>query len=221
MSESQRPRIAIIMKKEDLGIFFQIEAELCGYETEICSVPPKEPSLYDLVLIDPEVGYCIPDGSSCRVIAIVEGTAKHLPDWAHTVWEWPISVETVRGIFEQVKFRQFAGERRDGEKAPIREKSSLYLISREEGKILYHNQTLTLTPREMTLLCTLSDAGNRPVSEEILRERLGGGQGNHVAVHICNLRKRLGAVSSHPLIETCRGRGYRLRDPLLPIKQTT
>ena len=218
MNQRSKPRIAIVMKREELIAFFRMEAELCGYDAEICATAPRNPSHYDLILIDPEVGYCVSDTSSCFVIAMVEGNTKKSLSWAHCVWEWPISLETVHRTLEQVKAQQAADTLGQEENPPIRSGSDLYLISREEGKILYHNQTLTLTPSEMTILCFLSDDWGQTVSEEELRARIGGGQGNQVAVHICHLRKRLEEVSPHRLIETRRGKGYVLRVPLKPME---
>ena len=219
MNQKSKPRIAIVLKTDELKSFFRIEAELCGYDAEICPKPPKDPSLYDLILIDPEVGYCMADESSCRVIAMVDGHGKRSMTWAHDVWEWPISVETVRNTYEQVKFRDFTTrDVQPRERVSVESGSALYLISREEGKVLYCNQTLRFTPNEMAVLCALADACGQAVSEDTLRERIGVGKGNHVMVHICNIRKRLHQVSPQRLIETRRGQGYALCIPLKPLE---
>ena len=218
MSQLSKPRIAIAMKKEALNSFLRIEAEFCGCDAEICSVPPKNPLLYDLILIDPEVGYCISDGSGCWVIAMVDGYTKKNLTWAHEIWEWPISVETVRNAYEQVKLRQVVKPVERETVTAAEHGTVLYLISREEGKVLYRNQMLTFTPNEMTVLCALADACGQAVSEDTLREQIGGGKGNHVAVHICNVRRRLHGVSPQRLIETRRNEGYALCVPLKPLE---
>ena len=217
MSESHKPRVAIVMKRESIGTFFQIEAEFCGFACEICTTPPQTPSSYDLILIDPSVGYCLHEDDSCYVIATVEATPKKPLSWANEVWELPVSIEIVRDLFERIKLRGVSapGENREAAKMIP---NALYLVSREEGRILYRNQTIVLTPSEMTLLCALAEAEGKSVSESVLRERIGVDRGNQVAVHLCNLRKKLEKVSTHRLIETRRGLGYALVEPLVPLE---
>lgn len=218
MSGVNKPKAAIVIKKEELIAFFRIEAEFCGYECEICETPPQDPSLYDLVLIDPTVGLCVSHAENCHVVALIDEKTKNPLSWATEIWEWPMSVEEIHGALARIKWSRpwQTSEHRKAE-AVVRD-TSLYLVSREQGTILYHNQTLTLTPSEMTILCALSDAYGSSVSGEHLQEMIGGGMGNNVVVHICNLRKQLDRVSTQRIIETKRGKGYALTVPLIPLQ---
>ena len=218
MGGANKPKVAIVIQKEELTAFFRIEAEFCGYECEISATPPREPSLYDLVLIDPAVGYCVSHAEDCHVVAVSDKPSDHTLSWADEFWEWPMSVEEIHGALARIKWtRSREIIQRRSEKSEEND-VSLYLVSLEKGTILYHNQTLTLTPNEMTILCTLADSYGTAVSTETLQEGIGGGAGNNVVVHICNLRKQLDRVSTRRIIETKRGKGYALTVPLIPLQ---
>ena len=104
MSGVNKPKAAIVIKKEELIAFFRIEAEFCGYECEICETPPQDPSLYDLVLIDPTVGLCVSHAENCHVVALIDEKTKNPLSWATEIWEWPMSVEEIHGALARIKW---------------------------------------------------------------------------------------------------------------------
>jgi len=136
-----------------------------------------------------------------------EGMAE-LP-MADVVWEWPISVLTVRQTYESSSLEEsLPTKRREWETVAI------YLLSEGERRVLYRNRTISLTDREWRILRTLGDAEGKFVSLGALAERMGASDGNAVKVHLCHLRKKLEEPFGIRALETARGRGYRLTVPL-------
>lgn len=215
MTGEFQPRIAIVLSRDELSSFFAMEARSCGCLPVIRALPPTDLSTYHMVLIDPRIGYCMADGSDCLIVALVDGTSGRSPSWAQQIWEWPISIHLVHKAFEQLRWKakgeptQPSKDKNESKKPP-----RLYWIAQEEKKVLYYNRTIALTPCEAKLLQCLSKSFGQVVEKEALQEVLGSRKGNPVEVHLCNLRRKLGAVSDHVVIETKRGRGYLLRIPL-------
>lgn len=78
------------------------------------------------------------------------------------------------------------------------------------GDVRVAGEPITLTRREVALLTCLMQAGGRCVSASQIMDSLYGYdidiESNALSVHIHNLRRKLGAG----VIETVRGRGYRI-----------
>ncbi len=87
------------------------------------------------------------------------------------------------------------------------------LVDRVARTAALDGAPLELTPLELKLLCVLGESGERPVPRAELLERVWSLKfdpgSNLVEVHISRLRDKLGAHAG--LIETVRGKGYRLR----------
>lgn len=70
-----------------------------------------------------------------------------------------------------------------------------------------------LTPAEFDLLHILASRAGRIQSREVLMAALGSDEGDSglrsIDILISRLRKKLGGDDDRPLIETCRGHGYR------------
>lgn len=78
------------------------------------------------------------------------------------------------------------------------------------GDVWLDGRSVILTRRELALLSSLMDARGRCLGAEQLKDSLYGFdveiESNALSVHIHNLRRKLGA----DVIETVRGRGYRV-----------
>lgn len=74
-----------------------------------------------------------------------------------------------------------------------------------------HGKPVELTPLEWRVARRLADEAGRAVARAEIARLIGGEGGdasdNAVAVHLYNLRRKLGRDA----IETIRGRGFRLR----------
>ncbi len=86
-------------------------------------------------------------------------------------------------------------------------------LDERQGSVSFHGRALSLTRREFELLAFLCASPGRVFSRTELLDRVWGedflGTERTVDQHVAQLRALLGAE----LIETVRGRGYRLEEP--------
>jgi DNA-binding response OmpR family regulator len=86
-------------------------------------------------------------------------------------------------------------------------------IDRAQRRVLYDGELLDLTTKEMALLLHLAHRVDRIVTRSELLSQVWSihfdPESNVVEVHISRLRDKLGACAW--MIETVRGRGYRMR----------
>lgn len=84
-------------------------------------------------------------------------------------------------------------------------------LDAERPRALVHGKPVELTPMEWRVARRLLDEAGRAVTRAEIARLIGGEDGeasdNAVAVHLYNLRRKLG----RDLIETIRGRGFRLK----------
>jgi two-component system phosphate regulon response regulator PhoB len=110
--------------------------------------------------------------------------------------------------------------RRDGSAAPGAVLVSQgVMIDRERHRVTVENGVLDLTPSEFGLLEALVRQPGRVFSRsELIDAALGGDSlvlERTIDVHVRSLRKKLGEHCG--LIETVRGVGYRMRDPIAAL----
>jgi DNA-binding response OmpR family regulator len=86
-------------------------------------------------------------------------------------------------------------------------------IDRLERRVTLDGRPLELTERELALLVHLSQRADQVVTRSDILARVWGmnfdPESNMIEVHVSRLRDKLGAHAK--LIETVRGKGYRLR----------
>lgn len=84
-------------------------------------------------------------------------------------------------------------------------------LSHESRKLICDGQEIPLTAKEYALMdCLLKNRGNA-VSGAGLSRCLGiGGQGNEINVYVCYLRRKTDELPNGRLIQTVRGKGYRI-----------
>lgn len=84
-------------------------------------------------------------------------------------------------------------------------------IDTEQQRVCRDGRAVALTPAEWRVVALLASGRGQAVARAELARTIGGDTGeasdNAVAVHLYNLRRKLGRHS----IETIRGRGFRLR----------
>ena len=202
-NNTRKKRIAIISSAREISMFFELEAMVCGCPVQVFSAPPQELSEFDLVILDTSAGICFSQDESCKIAALCTGNKKIDRDRFDYVWEWPLSIETVREAYEgTVAIKQ--------ESTDTTKESTIYFLS-EEDTVVYRNQTIALTHSEWLVLKLLSDRGGELVGRSELSLLFEGTQGNIADVHICHLRKKLETPFGIRLIETVRGKGYALK----------
>ncbi|MBQ2999019.1 MAG: helix-turn-helix domain-containing protein [Clostridia bacterium] len=200
-----KKRIAVISSDHDLALFFELEAMACGCSVRVFSSPPQELSEFDFVVLDLAAGYCFAEEDSCQIAAVCRDGRKTEHLGFDYVWEWPISVQTVREAYENTVVL----------KKSIVESSVvnniLYFLSDPIYTVVYRNRTISLTQSEWLVLDLLAKAGGQIVDRAAISDLFAGTKGNLADVHICHLRKKLEAPFGIRLIETVRGNGYILK----------
>ena len=193
----RKKKIAVISKRRNVSDFFRLEADNCSCLVSVMSVMPHTPEEYDVVIVDTEGGYTIPQvGNIYRIISDGEESDDN-------TFFWPVAVESVRRIFEGYIAEAAAT-------VMERDSSALCLIGEREKAVIHKEHTIPLTESEYKVLMRLGEADGQPVSREELRAVLGAEDGNITDVYICHLRRKLEVPFGTRIIETVRLRGYRL-----------
>ena len=202
---SCKKRIAVISENREISMFFELEAKACGCSVQTFSAPPEDVSAFDLVVLDLAAGICFSQSDTCLIAALCVGERKSEAQRFDYVWEWPISVGTVREAYEGTTSIK-------AESVTTAEiKPTIYFLPEQENTVVYRNQTIGLTSSELLVLKLLADRRPEAVSRAELSALFEGTQGNLADVHICHLRKKLEAPFGVRLIETVRGKGYLLK----------
>ena len=190
--------IALISRRKQVIELFTLEARLWGHSVYASPVFPESAEGIDVLICDgvdaPETFnsaeiYRLCDGDTCG-----EGEIS-----------LPISLDDLKFIFGD----GVTGEKRGGTDA---------IFMRENSReILYKNQFYTLTELEYRLLEKLGEASALVPREELMRF-FGADEGNIADVYVSRLRKKLESPYDSRIIETVRGKGYKL---LVKIKKYT
>lgn len=202
---SYKKRIAVISRNREISLFFELEAMACGCSARVFSEPPQDISGFDLVVIDLAAGYCFSQDDTCQIAAVCVGEKTVDMSRFDYVWNWPLSVETLREAYEgTVAAKELSSNLSSTQ-------PTIYFLSKEKDTVVYRNQTIPLTHSEWLVLKLLSDHCGVPVDRAEISSLFEGTQGNLGDVHICHLRKKLESPFGIRLIETVRGKGYALK----------
>ncbi|EOL44726.1 hypothetical protein RV11_GL002475 [Enterococcus phoeniculicola] len=83
-----------------------------------------------------------------------------------------------------------------------------------ENQLVYGDQTLSLTPNETKILALLFATPEKPVSKEVIMEKLWESEEfiskNTLTVNVARLRKKLSEQGIPSIIQTVKGKGYIL-----------
>lgn len=116
--------------------------------------------------------------------------------------------------FKELSARLRALIRRNYNKPSNKFKIGDLLINTEEKTVKVKNENIELTPREYDILELLSYSYPNVVSAEKIIEHVWSSDTNEftnvIRVHITNLRRKLKHQNGEELIETIKGRGYRI-----------
>ena len=192
-------KIVLVSRRKQIIEFFTLEARLWGHD--VCATPifPETGENFDVLICD---GVEPPDGfNGVTTYFLSNGVSDR--EGALTL---PLSLMDLKIIFGE---GDNTGEGHNGGDA---------IYMRENSReILYKNQFYMLTEHEYKLLEKLGEI-NAPVSRESLMKLLGADEGNIADVYISRLRKKLETPYGSRIIETVRGKGYKL---LVKIKKYT
>jgi len=194
-------RIAVASKRKCVADFFALEAESCGCSAYIMPIFPIDPSEYDVIIADHDVEIpelCdMPEGVYRLCAEDIECNEKN------TII-WPIPVSEVRKIFQghvnQRNYREICSV-----------EHIMYLSDDIKRTVMYKNQEILLSVGEWKLLKYLSDNSGEFVQRSALQTLFGSdGSSNLVDVYVCHLRRKLEAPFNIKIIETKKGKGYKL-----------
>lgn len=200
-----KKRIAVISSNSDIVSFFELEAMACGCPVQVLSSPPQELSKFDFVVLDLASGYCFSEDGTCQIAAVYVDQSPSEQNAFDYVWEWPVSIQTVREAYEGTVSTR---ESFDNDSSS---KNTIYFLSDKTYTVVYLNQTISLTQSEWLVLDLLAKAGGQMVDRAAISDLFAGTKANLADVHICHLRKKLEAPFGIRLIETVRGNGYTLK----------
>ena len=206
--ESERMRrvsLAIVSKRREIVRFFELEALNCGFEVSSFDKMPAELSCFDLLIVDTAITRQPPAVFEGRIIFVTE-EENSTPDGAECL-SYPISVDTLRYVYEQMLYGERAVER-----TVIRDEKDdrIFFYRDHNDTVGYKGRSITLSDHEMTILTKLCECSGEPVSREELNALLGASGGNIADVYVCRLRKKLEDTDGRRVIFTVRSKGYKI-----------
>ncbi|HXB99088.1 MAG TPA: response regulator transcription factor [Terriglobales bacterium] len=184
-----------------------------------------EEGIYDAIILD----LMLPGKSGQRVLQDLRRKKLHTPVLILTAQEGKESVVNLlnTGADDYLGKPFDLGEllarikalirRARGVATPILVVSDLELNTVQQA-VRRRGQPVDLSPTEYRILEYLIHRPRAVVSQQELLEHLYDFEWEHhsnvIEAHVSNLRRKLNAAGTEPLIETLRHRGYRLREPV-------
>ena len=184
-----------------------------------------EEGIYDAIILD----LMLPGKSGQRVLQDLRRKKLHTPVLILTAQEGKESVVNLlnTGADDYLGKPFDLGEllarikalirRARGVATPILVVSDLELNTVQQA-VRRRGQPVDLSPTEYRILEYLIHRPRAVVSQQELLEHLYDFEWEHhsnvIEAHVSNLRRKLNAAGTEPLIETLRHRGYRLRGPV-------
>jgi DNA-binding response OmpR family regulator len=216
-------KILVVEDDRKLARFLQRVLTEEGYTADLCSsggdaLAQARSGIYGLVVLD----WMIPDGDGLEVCRQLRRLGCNVPiimltargevservmaldagadDYLVKPFEIDELVARVRALLRRAS-------------GPLRLKFDAIEIDREQRRVLVNGAPIELTTKEFNLLIHLAHKAGEVVTRSELLTEVWSTQfdteSNVVEVHVSRLREKLGDQSE--LIETVRGRGYRLR----------
>ncbi len=197
--------IAIISKNKSFSRFFEIEALSFGAKASTFEKTSANISDFSLIIIDVDTVKNIASIDIDKLLAVscdetlLEGL-KNVRSLA-----WPVSVEALRKVFENVKYAKVGAEIINDA-----DENVIYFYKNAKNTVRYGNRRIALSEYEAKLLELLCKNAYETVCRGELNSLLGAEQGNMTDVYICKLRKKLEERFGKRLIFTVRSKGYRI-----------
>lgn len=200
-----RGNILILSEDAVFARMLELELEAMHFSVQINSASTAREN--DLILIDLDSA-SIPEktGSRARIVGFTrhfEVSQLDAERRCSMILHRPFQMRILR---EEVALLDATAQEREQHK---RDKSNLEIIL--EGNLLkFGDATLTLRPKEASVMsCLLANRG-RVVSREDLSTLIGESSTNKTDVHVCYLRRKIATVTERTIIKTVRGQGYKV-----------
>ncbi len=202
-------KIAIVTQNRELASFVRIEAafERIGAEYFEKNSAVGQIESYDAVFWDCDT---VSPPADLAFDGILISVSESEPAMAADLrLPFPFSVHELHRIFWKIRERDIAGENTTAREPETAETLVLHCTSR--GAVMCSGgKSVHLTQYERDILCLLGKETGKLVPREELRAALQANDGNISDVYICRIRRKAERITAKKLIETVRGKGYRL-----------
>lgn len=202
----------IAVLSEDAVFARMLELEFSNLEISVLAVEGLQNEDYaDVVILDLDSASAPQSQQYRRMIGFSRRSAMTSPDArsCSMILRRPFRMSLLRReILEQLQqrsgiemqpYRTFSPEKRQ------------IMLGSESRKLICDGQEISLTAKEYALVKCLLKCRGTSVSRVALTECLGiGGEGNEIDVYICYLRRKTDELPNGRLIQTVRGKGYRI-----------
>ena len=197
----------ILILSEDAVFARMLELELAAmqFSVVINSAPATREN--DLILVDLDSA-SIPQkaGNNARIVGFTrhfEVSQLDAERRCSMILHRPFQMRILR---EEVALLDATAQEREQHK---RDKNNLEIIL--EGNLLnLGDATLTLRPKEASVISALLANRGKVVSREELSTLIGESSANKTDVHVCYLRRKIATVTERMIIKTVRGQGYKV-----------
>ena len=198
-----RGNILILCEDAVFARMLELELEAMQFSVAINSTPTSREN--DLILVDLDSA-SIPQkaGKSTRIVGFTrhfEVSALDAKRRCSMILHRPFQMRVLREEVASIGID--AEEREQG-----RGDQNTLAISLEGNVLTLGEVTLTLRPKEATVMSALLAKRGSAVSREKLSSLLGESSTNKTDVHVCYLRRKIATVTDRPIIKTVRGKGY-------------
>ena len=198
-----RGNILILCEDAVFARMLELELEAMQFSVAINSTPTSREN--DLILVDLDSA-SIPQkaGKSTRIVGFTrhfEVSALDAKRRCSMILHRPFQMRVLREEVASIGID--AEEREQG-----RGDQNTLAISLEGNVLTLGEVTLTLRPKEATVMSALLAKRGAAVSREKLSSLLGESSTNKTDVHVCYLRRKIATVTDRPIIKTVRGKGY-------------
>jgi hypothetical protein len=198
-----RGNILILCEDAVFARMLELELEAMQFSVAINSTPTSREN--DLILVDLDSA-SIPQkaGKSTRIVGFTrhfEVSALDAKRRCSMILHRPFQMRVLREEVASIGIDTEEREQGRGDQNTL-------AISLEGNVLTLGEMTLTLRPKEATVMSALLAKRGAAVSREKLSSLLGESSTNKTDVHVCYLRRKIATVTDRPIIKTVRGKGY-------------
>ena len=198
-----RGNILILCEDAVFARMLELELEAMQFSVAINSTPTSREN--DLILVDLDSA-SIPQkaGKGTRIVGFTrhfEVSALDAKRRCSMILHRPFQMRVLREEVASIGIDTEEREQGRGDQNTL-------AISLEGNVLTLGEMTLTLRPKEATVMSALLAKRGSAVSREKLSSLLGESSTNKTDVHVCYLRRKIATVTDRPIIKTVRGKGY-------------
>lgn len=206
---TEQPTLLIVSSDLSVAEFLRLEAIGCGWSVTVLSALPRKTKSADAVIFDARNAAVLPNRTDASW-AVIESERTIGSECSEATFrrQWPISLADLQ-YFLRIRWAE----------AVFKTKTVVFSVTernctQRDAFPTDWRRMIHLTPNEERILSFLEESKGQTVMRENLMQRLRM-DADTLNVHMCHLRKKLERPFGFRVIETVRGRGYRLNVCLL------